>query len=61
MVEYRVTMELKTSWWLKILRFFRIKNKREEFTICFPECYFQKGDILTCGNNTVIKIIGYEK
>ena len=33
MTEYTVTTELKTPWWLKTLRFFRIKNKREEFTI----------------------------
>ena len=27
-VEYIVTSELETSWWLKILRFFRKKTKK---------------------------------
>ncbi len=31
MVTYKVTTELTTPWWLKVLRFFRIKKKREEF------------------------------
>ena len=41
-VEYTVTSELETSWWLKLLRFFRIKNKREDFTILLTYDFFQE-------------------
>jgi hypothetical protein len=50
MAEYLVTTELKTPWWLKLLRFFRIKNKREEFKIALDYSYYKKGDILLTGS-----------
>lgn len=53
MVIYTVTTELKTSWWLKLLRFCRIKKKRQEFEIVLDKEYYKEGDIL----NNEIKII----
>lgn len=46
MTTYTITTELKTHWRLKLLRFFRIKNKREEFKITLDYSYYKKGDIL---------------
>ena len=46
MTEYTVTTEVKTSWWLKILRFFRIKNKRESFTILLTYDGYNINDII---------------
>ena len=45
-VEYIVTTELRTPWWLKLLRFFRIKNKREEFTILLKYDGYNINDII---------------
>ena len=56
MTTYLVTTELKTSWWLKLLRYFRLKNKREEFYLSFVSTPYEKGDILDTGN-CKIKII----
>ena len=56
MTTYTVTTELKTSWWLKLLRFFGIKNKREEFYITFVKTPFEKDDIVETGSGK-IKII----
>lgn len=50
MVIYKVTTELRTPWWLKILRFFRLKNKREEFEVQFEKDWWQKGDIIRTNN-----------
>ena len=33
MTTYTVTTELTTPWWLKLLRYFRLKKKRESFEI----------------------------
>lgn len=33
MTTYLVTTELTTPWWLKLLRFFRLKKNRESFEI----------------------------
>lgn len=57
MVSYKVTTEIRTSRWLKVLRFLRIKSKREEFEICFDKDLFRLGDIINNGSND-IKIIG---
>lgn len=59
MVTYLVTTELKTFWWWKVLRFFRLKSKREEFEIVFTENYFKKGHILNAcwADNFKVKII----
>lgn len=45
-VEYIVTAELKTSWWLKFLRFFRVKNKKEDFTILLNYDGYNINDII---------------
>ncbi len=50
MITYKVTTELKTPWWLKLLRFFRIKNKREEFELQFDADWLRVGDILDNGS-----------
>lgn len=60
MTTYKVTTELKTPWWLKLLRFFRIKKKREEFEISFKKDWFRIGDIIDNGS-VDIKIIGRKK
>lgn len=46
MVTYTVTKEIKTPWWLKVLRFFRLKNKREEFEILLNWDKFNSNDII---------------
>lgn len=62
MIAYKVTTELKTSWWVRLLRFFRIKSKRTEFELSFEKLWFKEGDILDCGKSnditTSVKIIG---
>ncbi len=60
MVTYKVTSELKTPWWLKLLRFFRIKSKREEFYLYLDYKPFKKGEILRAGiTKTDLKIVEY--
>ncbi len=46
MTSYLVTLEIETPWWKKVLRFFRIIKKREEFTINLNYSTLKKGDIL---------------
>ena len=46
MTTYLVTLELKTPFWWKVLRFFRIKNKREEFTILLKYDGYNINDII---------------
>ena len=57
MVTYKVTTELNTPWWLKLLRFFRLKKKREEFELSFKKDWYRTGDILDSGSYN-LKIIG---
>jgi hypothetical protein len=57
MVTYTVTTELSTPWWLKLLRFFRIKSKRTDFELCVSKGAFNKNDIITTGRNSTIKIL----
>ena len=59
-VTYKVTTELKTPWWLKLLRFFRIKDKRQEFEIVFKKDWFRIGDVIDNGGCD-IKIVGHKK
>ena len=59
MKTYRVTTELKTSWWLKLLRFFRIKYKRTDFYLIFEKNWFKEGEIINTGN-CYVKIIKLE-
>ena len=51
MTTYLVTLELKTPFWWKVLRFFRIKNKREEFYITIIGAPFEKDAILETGGS----------
>ena len=48
-MKYKVTTELKTSWWLKLLRFFRLKGRRKEFDLILGYNGFNKGDVLGNG------------
>lgn len=50
MTTYIVTTEIKTSWWLKLLRFFHIKSKKADFNITLDYNFFEKDDILNNGN-----------
>lgn len=60
MITYKVTTELKTPWWLKLLRFFRLKSKREEFEILFERDCFKINDILST-RHCDVKILNYGK
>ncbi len=60
MTTYLATAELKTSFWLKLLRFFRIKSKREDFEITFDKPWFRIGDMIDSGSID-IKIVGWKK
>jgi hypothetical protein len=46
MTIYKVTTELKTTWWLKLLRFCRVKKNRTEFEIFLNFNGFKIGDII---------------
>lgn len=58
MITYKVTTELKTTLWLKILRFFRLKRKRDEFEIQLAIKNLEKNEILNNGYCD-IKILDY--
>jgi hypothetical protein len=49
MTKYEVTLELRTSLFTKILRFLRLKRKRETFCLSLNDGTFKKGDILNSG------------
>lgn len=55
----KVTPEISTSWWLRLLRFLRLKPKREEFYLEFPDNPgFCPEDILfTGGDGGELKVI----
>lgn len=46
MTIYKVTTELKTTWWVKLLRFLRIKKERVEFEICLNCGDYNIGELL---------------
>lgn len=54
MTTYTVTTELITPWWLKLLRFFRIKKKREEFELTFANPWFDVGAIILTGSGKIL-------
>ena len=60
MHKYTVTTELKTSWWLKILRFFRLKPTRESCYIIM--CYngYNVGDFIITSDGIKALVIGKE-
>ena len=57
MVTYNVTTELKTSLWLKLLRFLRIKSKRTDFEMVMLKDWYSKDETITASNIT-IKVLG---
>ena len=58
MVTYNVTTELKTSWWLKLLRFLRIKSKRTDFEIVMLKDWYRKNEIVSSGDAYNVKVLG---
>ena len=46
MILYKVTTELKTTWWIKVLRFFHVKRKRLEFEIYLNYDGYNIGELL---------------
>jgi hypothetical protein len=46
MTTYLVTLEIETPWWKKVLRFFRLVKRREDFTINLNYFTLTKGEIL---------------
>lgn len=61
MTIYTVTTELRTNWWLKILRFFFIKKGIEKFEICMNSSSFKKGDILKAVQGVEIKVLNSKR
>jgi len=61
MTTYLVTTELKTPWWLKLLRFFRIKNKREEFKMMFDYDRYKENHIFCIYKQDLKVIKNYER
>ncbi len=61
-ITYTVTMETKTSFWTKILRFLRLKKKMVVFplTLSLDSPIFENGTILSTGNVN-LKIIKQNK
>lgn len=58
---YKVTTELRTPWWKKLLRFLRIIKKREEFLLTFYGDYFKAREILDSGMKSYVKIVSKAK
>ena len=58
---YTVTLELKTPWWLKFLRFLRLVKKMETFEIIFEQCWYAKGDKLVVGGGDNVLIVDIRK
>jgi hypothetical protein len=56
-MRYKVTLEIKTPWWLKLLRFFRIKEKRTDFELELNNPYLIADDILFAGEGGSLKIV----
>ena len=54
---YTVTRELRTPWYLKLLRFLRLAKKMEVYCIVFDYHHYKKGDILryTDGGVKIVK------
>lgn len=61
MTTYLVTTEIKTSWWLKVLRFLRVKGKLQTFKSCLEYSCFNENDILNTGNSGDLKVISRKK
>lgn len=61
MTVYKVTTELKNTWWPKVLRFCRIKKKRKEFEIYLNYNGYEVGDMIHSGIGGKLKILEKEK
>lgn len=59
MTIYKVTTELKTTWWLRLLRFLRIKGRRVEFEIFLNTNGYLIGETLHT-NSSKFKILSKE-
>lgn len=59
MTIYKVTTELETTWWTKILRFCRVKKSRTEFEICLNYNGYKVGGIIQ--STVLFKILGKEE
>ena len=59
MTIYKVTTELKTTWWLKVLRFCRVKKNRTEFEIFLNYNGYKVGDVIYSTTN--LKILEKEE
>lgn len=61
-MKYKVATELKTPWWLRLLRWLRLRPKRREFDLLLDYDGFNKGDVLSDGFNEDILILSkYER
>lgn len=53
MHRYKVTQEISTPWWKKALRFLRLYPKLKTFEIVFGGDYYEVGEILFGGKESV--------
>lgn len=57
MTTYLVTTEIRTSRWIKFLRWLRIKPKRNEFKISLWCDRYKDGQIIFCGDDPGVLLI----
>lgn len=56
-MKYTVTLELHTPWYIKVLRFLRLKKKREDFVLHLDTDFFEEGDMLVVSEGEKVLII----
>lgn len=61
MTIYKVTTELRTNWWIKLLRFCRIKSKRKDFQIYLNYNGYEVGDMIHSDIGGKLKILDKEE
>lgn len=62
MTEYKVTLELITPRWKKVLRRFKIIKPRKEFGIVLIHSHFEVGDIICTGSTGgFVRILNKQK
>ena len=60
MTTYIVTLEIRTPWYKKLLRFFKIMKERDEFALTLSTDCFMEENILTqpeCRDLLILKKI----
>ena len=57
MTRYTVTTELKTPWYLTVLRWFKLKEPRMEFDLQFTSSLWEVGDNLYFRPKMRVKVI----